>query len=426
MKREHVLVFLAALLMLNVIPVGIKAGPTEIKFYLWDDPTYRSVVETFNASQKRIFVNATYAPAADYETKLTTLLAGGADLDCYMQKRQADIFPYDRNGFIEPLDKYISRHKFDMGLIKETYKSQIRVDGRVLALPFRGAGYYTYYNKKLFAAAGLPTPTDLVKNGQWTWNKFAETAKKLSSGDGERYGAIIYTWPQITLFPAIQGGVEFITAQGALDLDPRLIDYSIKMRRGLEKAKAIMSLAEQRATRIHYSTAFYYGNAAMMVMGEWFPGYMITGRDNGLLQGFAWTDWAITRVPCNESAYVTMGNCTYNHICSRSRNKEAAFEFIAWMAGAEGAKVMATAGFLPAYVDRTVAEALSNAVPDRESAAYFMENVPKIPIYHSIYGSQIEANLNTLLDRYLATTMTEAQFEAELKQAMTNIVSSVY
>lgn len=424
MKKEYVLVFLAVLLATGIMPMGL-AGPIKIKYYLWDDPTYRNVVDTFNASQNRIFINAIYAPAADYETKLTTLLAGGADLDCYMQKRQADIFPHDKNGFIEPLDKYIYRHRFDMGLVRETYRAQIRVDGRILALPFRGAGYYTYYNRKLFAASGRLTPTELVKNGQWTWERFAETAKKLSSGDGKRYGAIVYTWPQITLFPAIQGGVEFITAQGALDLDPRLIDYSLKMRRDLEKAKAIMSLAEQRATRIHYSAAFYSGTAAMMLMGEWFPGYMITGRDNGLLQGFTWTDWAITRVPCNEAAYATMGNCTYNHIYTRSKNKDAAFEFIAWMAGAEGARVMAKAGFLPAYMDRPVAEALSMAVPDRESAAYLMEDVPKIPLYYSVYGSQIEANLNTLLDKYLATNMSEAQFETELKQAMTDIINSM-
>ncbi len=425
MKRALVSVLAILTLVGVVIAAGAAHGPVEINYYLWEDANFRNVIAAFNASQNEVFVKAVYAPAADYETKLTTLLAGGANIDCFMQKRQADMFYHDRNGYLEPLNRYITRYGFDMKLIKEVYRQQIQIGGRILGLPFRGAGYYTYYNKKLFAAAGLPTPTELVKKGQWTWDKYAETAKELSSGDGKKYGAFIYSWPQITLLPAIQGGVEFITAKGKLDLDPRLIDYCIRMRRDLERAKAVMTLAEQRAAKMHYSTAFFNGNTAMMLMGEWFPGYMITGRDRGLLQGFTWNDWAVTRVPCDGKAYATMGNCTFNHICARSRNKDAAFKFIAWMAGAQGARVIAQAGLLPAYIDDAVRAVLAAIVPDRESADYFMENTVKTPIFYSIYGSQVEAALSSLLDRYLATDMTEVEFESELRNALTAIIESV-
>lgn len=420
MKRPLVLVVLAVVFCLVVMSNGSSAGPIEINYYLWDDPTFRNIVETFNGMQKEIHVKATYLPSMDYETKLTTMLAGGAEIDCWMQKRQSDMFPHYANGHIEPLDKYI--RKYGTKIIPQSYLSHVSIDQRILAVPFRGAGYFTYYNKKLFAAAGLPTPTELVKKGQWTWEKFADTTRKLSSGDGRQYGACLYIWPQLTLFPAIQSGVEFITPQGELDLDPRSIAFSIKLRRDLEKTRAIIPLAELKATKLHYSRAFYEGNVGMLLIGEWFPGFMMAARDQGFLKGYTWNDWAITRVPCDQKSYVTMGNSTFNHLSARSKKKEAAFKFIAWMGSAEGARCVARNGILPAHVDAAVRAELAKVVPDKDSAMYLMENVPKIPLYYSVYGAQIEPALDILIDKYLSTGMTEEQFQRELVKSMQEIV----
>ncbi len=57
--------------------VSEEKGPETIIYYLWDDPTYKMIVDAFNTSQEEIFVDAKYLPAADYEAKLATLLAGG-------------------------------------------------------------------------------------------------------------------------------------------------------------------------------------------------------------------------------------------------------------------------------------------------------------------------------------------------------------
>ena len=52
-----------------------------------------------------------------------------------------------------------------------------------------------YFNKTLFEAAGLETPLELAKKGEWTWEKFEEAAKAIASGKGtdRNYGAILYT-----------------------------------------------------------------------------------------------------------------------------------------------------------------------------------------------------------------------------------------
>jgi multiple sugar transport system substrate-binding protein len=399
------------------------AKPTEINYYSWDS-TYQPIIDAFNASQKDVLVKMTIVPASDYETKMVTMLAGGANVDCFAQKRQTDMFPDYKNGFIEPLNKYIKTTKYNLKSI-QAYTSQVTVKGKVLAIPFRGAGYYTYYNKKIFAKAGIPTPDEYVKKGEWTWDKFAEVAKKLSSGDGKLYGANIYIWPTMTFFPASQKKMTFMDAKGKVRIDPKAISYCIKLRRDLERAKAMMSISEQRSTKTHYSKGFYDGTAAMLIIGEWFPGYMITGRDQKLLKGYGWNDWAITRLPCNSSKFVTIGACTFNHIYSRSKKKAAAFKFIAWMGSSEGAANVARVGLLPPVVDKGVKAQLAKVVPDKESLNYFVESAPRIPPgSYTEYGSQIEAVLGLELDKYLTSNMTENVFVKELKTQLTQIANS--
>jgi ABC-type glycerol-3-phosphate transport system substrate-binding protein len=43
-----------------------------------------------------------------------------------------------------------------------------------------------FYNKDLFAQAGLPDPYELQEKGEWTWDAFLEAAKELTAGD--QYG----------------------------------------------------------------------------------------------------------------------------------------------------------------------------------------------------------------------------------------------
>ena len=51
-----------------------------------------NMFDAFNAAGTDIQIDPRYIPA-DYETKLTTLLAGGMEMDAYMQKRSTDMFP---------------------------------------------------------------------------------------------------------------------------------------------------------------------------------------------------------------------------------------------------------------------------------------------------------------------------------------------
>jgi len=399
-----------------------QAGPVTIIYYLWDDPSLKPMVDAFNASQKDIIVDARYIPSPDYETKITTLLTAKAEMDAYMQKRQADMFHHYDNGFIEPLDALLKKTGVDRSAI-DSYKDAISVDGKTIAFPWRGAAYYTYYNKNLFKAAGIPTPDTFVASGTWTWDKFAEISKKLSSGDGAVFGSTVYFWGSNQLLMQAQKSKPIIDIRGNIDYDASILRW-FKMRKQLEDNKTMWPLIDMKVTKTHYSKQFYDGKAAMLLLGEWFPGFMISGRDQNLLKGFTWNDWGVTRLPSDDKAYVTMGSPTFNHVTSYAKNKEAAFKFIAWMGGVEGAKIAAQAGVLPATINPDVKAVLAKAFPDAQSLEYFTESKKAYPMLMTKYGSRIEAQINTMIEEFLLGKITEADFDAKMQAGLKEIVAT--
>lgn len=397
-------------------------GPVTIEYYMWEDPTYTNIVDAYGGSQDNVIVNVNQIASGDYETKLATLLAGGVEMDAYMQKRQVDMFPHLANGYIAPLDELIAKTGFDIDAIS-SYKSQISVDGTVYAIPFRGASYYIYYNEKVFEEAGVSTPDTYVENGEWTWSKFEEVANQVATGDGERWGAIMYTWGSVQTPKAHQEGDQFISADGKLDYSQSAIE-SFKMRKRLEESGAIIPLLELKVTKTHYSQAFYEGNAGMLIIGEWFPGFMIKGRDENLLKGYTWDDWGVTRLPCDLPEYTNHGASTFNHIHSRSKKKDAAFDFIGWMGGPEGAEVVARNGFLTPMVTPAVMDAFGEVIPDAKSVEYFTEPRTVIAPFYNKYGSKIDQFLGSLMEEYLTSDWNDAALEARLKSGLEEIIAT--
>ena len=332
-------------------------------------------------------------------------------MDAYMQKRQSDMFAQYANGYVADLDGLIDANGYDIDAVKG-YMDAISIDGKVVAIPFRGAGYYIYYNKKMFEEAGEALPESYIRKGEWTWATYEEVARRLSSGDGEKYGSLWYTWGICQPPVALQHGTEFISADGEIDVNEYVWE-SFKLRKELEEDNIIPKLVDLKVTKTHYSQAFYEGNVGMLIIGEWFPGYMIKAREDNLLKGFSWDDWGITRLPYDGDEYAKYGNPTFNHVHAKSNNKDAAFQFIGWMGGAEGAEVVAQNGFLPPMVTDGVMEALSTSVPDQQSLEYLVESVPTLPTFYNKYGSRIDQYLGRFMEIYLTSDMSDAEMKAE-------------
>jgi multiple sugar transport system substrate-binding protein len=200
--------------------------------------------------------------------------------------------------------------------------------------------------------------------------------------------------------------------------------YSFKLRKELEQAKAIIPLAELKATKTHYSKAFWAGNSGMLLIGAWFPGMMLSAREEGSLQGFTWEDWGLTRLPCDEPEYRTPGLPTSNVVHADSEKKDAAFTFVSWMAGPEGAKVVMQNGFMPAMFTEDVKEVAASALPDESSLKYYTEDTMHVTGWYSKYGTKVETELVKVLEEYLMSDMTDNQLMDTIKTRFEEIINT--
>jgi multiple sugar transport system substrate-binding protein len=223
--------------------VTSKNEPVTLKFTYWGSPIEKQAVEAtvkkFQQKYDWITVDAQQIPA-DYPTKITAMVAGNEAPDVgYLSPNQA--FPWSEEGKIanvrdfmkdDPdltLDKFIPSTLFNWAPDK-TFGWTIQTFG-------------LFYNADLFKEAGAELPPTKAEEA-WTWDKFVETARKLTIDRqgknaldpgfnpkqikqyGVQFGTDVNSW-----YSMVQSnGGEYITTDGKFGLtDPKASDAVQKM-----------------------------------------------------------------------------------------------------------------------------------------------------------------------------------------------------
>lgn len=118
---------------------------------------------------------------ADNETeKAIALIAAGTPPDVYWNRVRASQVFIRREALVDLLpfmkrDKISQEDFWPSAIDAYTYK------GGYFGLPTSASSNAVYFNKHYFTALGLPLPTELEKQGKWTWDTLLETAKKLTT-----------------------------------------------------------------------------------------------------------------------------------------------------------------------------------------------------------------------------------------------------
>ncbi len=186
----------------------------------------------------------------------------------------------------------------------------------------------TYFNTKMFKNAGLETPYELFKKGEWTWEKYYELAKALTQdtdGDGT---TDIFGGDVSPLYFYTTCGEDFVT----INDDGT---FSNNMRSAnIQKVMNFMHNLDQAG---YQGGDIWKGTAAMMVDEAW----QVTGRAEELLNGSI----AIApspRMSKDEDWYVN-GGYTGMWLCKGAKNPGGAMAHAAvqhWInVSEEGKKV---------------------------------------------------------------------------------------
>jgi multiple sugar transport system substrate-binding protein len=340
---KFVAVLLAVLFVANGALISGGASAQEsitLTMSAWDvatTPYWQAVIDAYEAANPNVTVELVDVSSADYHDVMNIRLSGGDDTDIITVKDIPGYAAMLTRGQIVSLNDYVEASGLDLSVYSGAAE-ELTYEGEIYGLPFRSDIWILFYNKDIFDAAGLEYPTN-----DMTWDEFDAVARQLTSGSGadKTYGAHFHVWRSCVQLATVQDGQNTIIAD----------DYSFMapmydMVTGMQSDGIVMDYGELRAGNIHYSGPFINGQVAMLPMGSWFIGRLVADQAAGVFD----FGWGVAAFPHPEGVApgTTAGTLTSLAINEQSNNKDAAWDFIQFYAGEEGAKVLAETGNLPA------------------------------------------------------------------------------
>ncbi len=378
-----------------------EGEPVTLKWAIWDKdstPYWVALKEGYEAANPNVTIEMVDLGSTDYMTVLATELSGsGSDFDVVTIKDVPGYATLVSKNTLEPLDSYISEAGIDLSQYGGVDK-QITVDGSLYELPFRNDFWVVFYNKDIFDAAGVDYPTN-----DMTFEEYDELARKVADPTfgAQIYGTHYHTWRSaVQLFGVLDG------QHSILDGNYDFFKPYYELVLGQEDDQICRNYADLSAEGLHYSAAFSGGDVAMMNMGSWYISTLISNIQSGEYDASLCGNWGMVKYPHAEGveAGSTLGTITGLSVTSVSANKDAAFDFVEWVSGAEGAKVMAGTGNFPALMNNEIADIISG-LEGFPADAESKEALNVSNLYLEVPYAENVSAINDILDTYHKSIM---------------------
>ena len=255
----------ALLASLAALPVSVRAQAGDLTFWTWrqeDRAAYTELFRDFTAANPDIHVKFEGFAAENYNTIMSTALAGGRGGDVLQSRAYGGLEQVAKAGYLLKLDA--SNVPELANLPREALAAEtLRADKSVYAVPFASQTLGLFVNNAVFTKAGLQPPT--------TWDELIAVSKALKAAgvtpiaNGtatawmDEVFAAVFTNPML--------GPDFVAdllAGRATFEDPRYIS-------SLTKLLELRDYMPQGFTGVDYATVqqlFLSGRAAMFAGGS--------------------------------------------------------------------------------------------------------------------------------------------------------------
>jgi multiple sugar transport system substrate-binding protein len=147
-----------------------------------EDAAWEPVFKAFNESQSEI--EARYMPLGggygpDYLQNLQTRIAAGNAPDVFFIL-DGYVAGFAERNVIDPLDDYVANAGIDLGSYFNAHIEGLKHNDQLWGLPRDGAPIAMFYNVDAFEEAGVDYPDET-----WTWETFLEASQALTQRDDD-------------------------------------------------------------------------------------------------------------------------------------------------------------------------------------------------------------------------------------------------
>lgn len=371
---SHWLVIVSGLVLLAVLLTACGGGDSgAVSFSVFGDPeelaAYEGLVAAFETQFPDIDIELRHVPGqSDYRQRLATEFAAGSPPDVFLLNYRR-LAPFAADGGLEPLTDYLA----GSDLIQEadfypTTIAPFKWQGELWCIPQNVSSLVVYYNADLFAAAGVPLPTN-----EWTRDDFLAAALALTQdtdGDGmtDQYGVGIEA-SLFRLAPFVwQNGGDIVDDPAnptRLTLDTPearsafqwLVDLQVVHHVAPDRTAESAEESESR---------FLNGRLAMFFNSRrGVPTYRT-------ITGFTWDIAPLPLAEVPAGILHSDGYC----MAAATENKEAAWTFIEFANSVEGQTLIAASGrTVPSLISVAESSAFLDGQPPANSQV-FLDTIP--------------------------------------------------
>jgi multiple sugar transport system substrate-binding protein len=235
--------------------------------------TFKTMITQYEAKYPHVKVDYVTVPAADFSTKLQTMIASKHTPDVFYLAPE-NVMPYAKAGVIADLSDYVAKNDlfradnvWSKGIDFYRYDGTNPGQGSIYGLPKDISGFALAYNKDMFKAAGITPATD---DHPWTWADFEAAAKKLTTGTGadKIYGSGSYSLESAVW----SNGADWLNADHTkvTVTDPKFVE-ALQWVANLSLVDGVVPTPAEQSSQSDYDR-FVAGKLGMTGVGSWAQG----------------------------------------------------------------------------------------------------------------------------------------------------------
>ena len=377
-------------LLLPVLAVLFSAtafAQTTITWSFWGDPAELppndEVIAAFETAHPDIKVETQHSPWSSYFDRLQTQMAGGTAPDVMFIN---NVPSYAARGVLEPLDSYIDASSFALEDYYPDLRKIFSYDAQTYGFARDNDTTVLYYNKDLFDAAGQAYPDDT-----WDWAKLKEVAAALTTKDGRgrtvQYGLGLEK-NKYPLWVYQNGGSVFDDAINATE-------FTMNESAGVEAISFVADLILEDGSVPSFDAMQQLGDTTQLFSTGRVAMVMTNAARIPTFEDASFS-WDVAPLPTGPDGVRanTAGGAGYV-MSSTSKNKDAAWTFLAFLAGPEGQAIFAKTGLaVPALNTPTANQAFLSALPETVSGQVFIDETANGVLFPVFPGwSEIESTI---------------------------------